>query len=82
MWWIDSIESVSNAITQGDVDITITSDASKQGWGAATSDSSTGGLWTAEEAKEHINFLEMLAVLFYLKIISYLDSWQTCQGHG
>ena len=65
MWWIDSIESVSNAITQGDVDITITSDASKQGWGAATSDSSTGGLWTAEEATEHINFLEMLAVLFY-----------------
>ena len=39
----------------------------------ATSDSSTfvqsstGELWTAEEAKEHINFLEMLAVLFALK---------------
>ena len=66
-WWIDSIESASNPINQGEVDITITSDASKQGWGAATSDSSTGGLWTAEEAKEHINFLEMLAVLFALK---------------
>ena len=67
MWWIDSIESASNPITRGDVDITITSDALKQGWGAATSDSSTGGLWTAEEATEHINFLEMLAVLFALK---------------
>ena len=44
MWWIDSIESASNAITRGDVDINITSDASKQNWGAATSDSSTGGL--------------------------------------
>ena len=67
MWWIDSIESASNPTTRGDVDITISSDASKQGWGAATSDSSTGGLWTAEEAKEHMNFLEMLAVLFALK---------------
>ena len=67
MWWIDSIESASNPITRGEVDITLTSDASKQGWGAATSDSSTGGLWTAEEATEHINFLEMLAVLFALK---------------
>ena len=67
MRWIDSIESASNPITRGDVDITITSDASKQGWGAATSDSSTVGLWTAEEAKEHVNFLEMLAVLFALK---------------
>lgn len=67
MWWIDSIEPASNPITRGDVDITITLDASKQDFGAATSDSSTGELWTAEEAKEHINFLEMLAVLFALK---------------
>ena len=67
MWWIDSVVSASNPISRGDVDITITSDASKQGWGAATSDSSTGGLWTAEEATEHTHFLEMLAVLFALK---------------
>ena len=64
MWWIDSITSASNPITRGDIDITITSDASKQGGGAQTSHSSIGGLWTAEEAKEHIHFLEMLAVLF------------------
>ena len=38
MFWIDSIESASNPITRGEVDITLTSDASKQGWGAATSD--------------------------------------------
>ena len=30
-WWIDSIESASNPITRGDVAITFTSDASKQG---------------------------------------------------
>ena len=31
-----------------------------QGWGTACDDCSTGGLWTAEEAMEHINFLEMV----------------------
>ena len=67
MWWINSIESASNPITRGDIDVTITSDASKQGLGAAISDTSTGELWTAEEAKEHINFLEMLDVLFASK---------------
>lgn len=66
-WWIDSIETAYNPINRGDVDFTITSDASKQGWGAACNDCSTGGLWTAEEAMEHINFLEMLAVLFALQ---------------
>ena len=71
-WWIYSIETGCNPINRGEVDITITSDASKQGWGAATNDSSTGGLWTAEEAKEHINFLEMLAVFFALKSFSTL----------
>ena len=66
-WWIDSIETASTSINRGEVDITLTSDTSKQGWSAATGDSSPRGLWMAEEAKEHINFLEMLAVLFALK---------------
>ena len=81
-WWIDSVESASNPITREDVDITITSDASKQGWGAATSDSSTGGLWTAKEAKEHINFLEMLPVLFALKSFHTLTHGKHVKGHG
>ena len=62
-WWIDSIKSASNLINRRKVVITITSDVSKWGLGAATSDSSAGGLWMAEESKEHINVLEMVAVL-------------------
>ena len=71
-WWIDSVESASTPITREGVDITIISYASKQGWGAATSDSSTGGLWTTEDAKEHIHFLEVLAVLIALKLFRTL----------
>jgi len=57
-WWIDSIETTSNSINLGEVDITLTSDASKQGWSAATGDSSPGGLWMAEEAKGTLIFLK------------------------
>ncbi|XP_068723270.1 uncharacterized protein [Montipora capricornis] len=74
VWWADSIETAYNSISKGDVDITITSDALKMGWGAATIDLSAGGLWTAEEAREHINYLAMLAVLFALKSCSTLTS--------
>ena len=61
------MESAFNPISHGELDIGLISDASKQGWGAAVGSVSTGGLWTAIEAAEHINYLEMLAVFFALK---------------
>ena len=66
------METAFNSITHGEPAIVITSDASKQGWGASVENVSTGGLWTASEAKEHINYLEMLAVFFALKSFSKL----------
>lgn len=47
--------------------ITVRTDASKQGWGCAVNNLATGGLWTLEESSYHINYLEMLAALFGLK---------------
>ena len=38
----------------------------------ATSNSSTGGFWTAEEAKEHMHFLKKLDVLIALKLFRTL----------
>ena len=75
-WWIDLIEMAYNPIKRGKVDITLTSDASKQGLGATIGDSSTGGLWTVTESQEHINFLEILAVFFALKSLSSLTRGQ------
>jgi len=49
---------LSNSINVGEVDITLTSDASKQGCSAATGDSSPGGLCMAEEAKGTLIFLK------------------------
>ena len=42
-------------------------DASKIGWGATMNGSVTGGRWTQNETKEHINYLELVAAFFGLK---------------
>ena len=66
-WWIDTLDTAENQIYRNEPQITIHTDASKQGWGCAVNDLTTGGLWTAEERGHHINYLEMLAVLFGLQ---------------
>ena len=37
------------------------------GWGASCGSTSTGGLWTKEERRSHINYLELLATFLALK---------------
>ena len=44
-----------------EVDLTIESDASRTGWGAACQRQRTGGPWTQVESQMHINCLELLA---------------------
>ncbi|CAB4030534.1 Transposon Tf2-6 poly [Paramuricea clavata] len=73
-WWVDSIDTAVNVVYRPEPDITIRTDASKQGWGCAVNDLATGGLWTVEEQEDHINYLEMLAVLFGLKAYKQLVS--------
>jgi len=62
-WWIDHVPSSFNVIQRDEPTIVMTTDASSTGWGCTLGDAHTGGLWTPEEASNHINFLEMLAVL-------------------
>lgn len=50
--------------------MTIQSDASKVGWGAAGPKGRTGGPWTREEKAWHINYLELLAAFFALKSLA------------
>ena len=51
-----------NPISHGKIDIEITCDASKKGWGAVFNKISTQGLWTTREQSKHINELELLAI--------------------
>ena len=45
----------------------LTTDASNMGWGAVCGNTSTGGLWSLEEQRNHINYLELKAVLLGLQ---------------
>ena len=66
-WWIDNVLTASKPISHGNPDLTLTTDASNLGWGAVCGGTSTGGFWSLEEQGNHINFLELKAVLLGLK---------------
>ena len=57
-WWINSVEETSKPVKQRETQITMTTDASKKGWGCSVEGTSTGGSWTHHEAQYHINYLE------------------------
>ena len=71
-WRVNNIERAKNQINRLDADITIRTDASTQGWGCAINDQSTGEHWTTLEKKNHIDYLELLAVLFGLQAYKQL----------
>ncbi|XP_073237618.1 uncharacterized protein [Porites lutea] len=66
-WWVNNITSSFMPITQDKPDFTLTTDASKIGWGAVCGDNKTGGCWDLDEQQYHINYLESKAVLLGLK---------------
>lgn len=68
-WWYDNIETANYPIClpNSKIDMTIYTDASKKGWGAVKNAEKIGGRWSDDEAKNHINQLELLAALFGLK---------------
>ena len=66
-WWILNVDQAVKAISHGNPNLTVTSDASKLGWGAEFQGSTTGGRWTEAEACQHINQLELKAGFLALK---------------
>ena len=57
-------------------DMVLESDTSKKGWGANHLGVSTGGLWTQEEQKHHINYLSLPAALSSISNTEGLSLWQ------
>ena len=66
-WWVNHLPTSFHFIQAPVIDCTISSDASLTGWGGAMNNISTGGHWLPNEAKHHINYLELLAAYFVLK---------------
>lgn len=62
--WVDNIQQSEKKISPPNPDIVITTNASKQGWGAVRDHHTTGGRWSPAEAEKHLNELELQAVFF------------------
>lgn len=67
-WWVQNIATANNPIVHAHPDIVVESDASHLGWGAVCNGQSAGGRWTTIETQQHINFLEMQAAFFAIRI--------------
>ena len=68
IWWTNNLPSLRGSpILPPTADLTISSDASKIGWGASWGTVRTGGPWNIHESQEHINILELKAAFFALK---------------
>ena len=65
-WWANSGSSLPpRSLHPFLADLTLTSDASKEGWGGWTCHNrEASGLWSPSEKSLHINILELLTVLF------------------
>ena len=62
LWWRDHLHTWNGrALFQDPVDLVIETDASRKGWGAYCQGVRTGGPWSFEEKRLHINCLELLA---------------------
>ena len=68
-WWCYNIDKAAYPICtpNSKIDVTLYTDASNNGWGAVMGTEKTGGRWTEAESNNHINCLELMAVLFRLK---------------
>jgi hypothetical protein len=73
-WWVVNAPNANGVSLQKSQDIvSITTDASPSGWGAHCYELKTRGNWSQVETGRHINYLELLAVLFALKVFIRLD---------
>ena len=75
-WWSSlDRKKLSTPVIPPIPSVTIESDASNKGWGAVLEGQTrTGGVWTAEEAAHHINYLEFLAA--FLAIKAFGKDWR------
>lgn len=66
-WWKQNITQSFSSIECQKYVYEIYTDASRTGWGAAYNDKVTRGFWNKKEARYHINYLELLAILYAIQ---------------
>lgn len=69
LWWISTVDQYPKAITPLTPDIILLRDSSLKGWGGVIegTPNRTGGRWSYQKSKLHINYLELNAILLALQ---------------
>lgn len=67
-WWSDNIETSYSSIQSNDYLLEIFCDASRTDWRVPCNSEIPGGNWSAREIKNHINFLELKAAFYAIKM--------------
>ena len=66
-WWLRNIRQSGQTLRRPKPHLVVFTDASNEGWGAHVGSETAGGRWTAEELSDHINVLELRAILLGLQ---------------
>lgn len=67
-WWLKhTLNANGSPVHLPPPDMTITTDASRKGWGAVHQSFRTNGRWSQKESLQHINYLELKASFLALK---------------
>ena len=75
LWVIENIRRYNGKLLREPAfSHSIESDASSFGWGARYNTNTTGGRWSIDEAKHHINYLELLAAFHALQCFAPIRS--------
>ena len=70
-WWKDRVRLAQGVpLHPPEPEVTLTTDASLQGWGASLDNHRVSGLWSREESQLHITILELRAVFCALQALS------------
>jgi len=76
-WWINNIQQSVRFAVYPAPRLVLYSDASCKGWGGHIENGpSTGGDWSAEEAEDHINVLELKGA--FLTLQTFADEYEDC----
>ncbi|XP_066590898.1 uncharacterized protein [Prorops nasuta] len=69
-WWEDKVLTSHNKIRRYEFELEIFSDASNSGWGVACEGEIIFNTWNVVQLKEHINYLELVAAFYGLRIFA------------
>ena len=70
LWWKTNALVDITHITKDEISATLCTDASNLGWGATMANAKCGGRWSPDEKRDHINVLELKAILFGLQSLA------------